>query len=113
PEAVSDDDLVKSLQELRKHRERREPYALLIDSTRCAGFSPRQRQIQAEYIASGIDLSRRYLKAFAFVAKSQLPRGMLTAVFWVRPPESPHRVFVSVEEAERWVKEMLPGIPSR
>lgn len=113
PEKVSDDDLAKSLEEMRKYRERREAYALLIDSSRCSGFSARQRQMQAEYIASGIRLTRVYLKAFAFVAKSQLQRGMLTAIFWIRPPESPYRVFMSVEEAERWVMEQVPGIPAR
>lgn len=107
PEQASDAEVQAYLDELRLLRERREPYALIVDANRSRGFSARQRQMQADYIASGIDLSRRYLRAFAFVAESAMQRGMLTAIFWLRRPEWPHRVCRTIEEAEAWSLALL------
>jgi hypothetical protein len=107
PPKASNEEVQAYLDELRTYRERREFWAVVVDSTASWGFNAKQRRMQADYIASGIELSRYYLKALAFVAGSQLQRGMLTAIFWLKPPQSPHRVFSSVWEAEAWARKML------
>ena len=109
PPVATDDEVQRYLDELGELRARREPYALVMIADESRGFNAKQRQMQADYIASGMDLSRKYLKAFAFVAESAMQRGMLTAVFWLRPPEWPHRVFRTVEEASVWARTLVEG----
>ena len=107
PASVSDDDVRAYLDQLRILRERRRPYALIIDATGSGGFSPKQRQMQGEYIRSGIELSRRYLRAFAFVSASPWKRAMLSGVFWLSGIEWPHKVCGSLAEAEEWARSHL------
>ncbi len=109
PASVSDDDVRLYLDELRVIRERRQAYALIIDAVGSGGFSPKQRQMQGEYIRSGIELSRRYLKAFAFVSASPWKRAMLSGVLWLSGTEWPHRVCGSMAEAEEWARSHLTG----
>lgn len=107
PSSATDDEVRRYLDELRKLRERREPYALIVDANASKGFSATQRQMQADYVASGLPLSRRFLRAFAFVASSTMQRGMLTAIFWLNKPDWPHQTFRTVEEATAWVTERM------
>jgi glyoxylase-like metal-dependent hydrolase (beta-lactamase superfamily II) len=107
PPEQTDDEMRLYLDELRALRERRQPYALIIDANDSRGFTASQRKLQAEYIESGVELTRRYLKAFAFVAESAIQRGMMTAIFWLRRPEWPHAFFATVEEAKEWARDKL------
>jgi hypothetical protein len=107
PASVSDDDVRAYLEELRALRERRQPYALIIDAIGSGGFTAKQRQMQGEYVRSGIELSRRYLKAFAFVSASPAKRAMLSAVFWLSGIEWPHKVCGSTAEAEEWARRLV------
>ncbi|HVZ35104.1 MAG TPA: hypothetical protein VG963_21910 [Polyangiaceae bacterium] len=107
PASSTDREVQDYLDQLRAFRERREPYALIIEASASRGFSARQRKMQADYIQSGMQLSRVYLRAFAFVADSPFQRGMLTAILWLNPPEWPHRIFRSTGEAIVWTSQML------
>ncbi len=107
PPVVSDDEVSAYLDELRVLRERRQPYALIIDANQSSGFSPKQRQMQADYVRAGLALSKRYMKAFAFVASSPWKRGMLTAIFWLSGTEWPHKVFPSFEPAKEWARSLV------
>lgn len=107
PSEVTDEDVRRYLAELRVLRERREHYGLIIDANASRGFSATQRQMQAEYVASGLTLSKQFLRAFAFVASSAMQRGMLTAIFWLNKPHWPHRTFRTAEEATAWVRDCL------
>jgi hypothetical protein len=107
PEQASDDEVGAYLTELGGFRARRTDFALIVDASDSRGFSAKQRQMQAEYIEAGIDISRRHLKAFAFVARSAPQRGVLTAIFWLGRPAWPHRVFASVSDARVWCEEKL------
>ncbi len=107
PSAVTDDELRSYLEQLGAHRGRGQDYAIIVDANLSRGFSAKQRQMQADYIAAGLELTKRHLKAFAFVARSPMQRGMLTAVFWLGPPAWPHRVFSTLDEAKHWCSTML------
>ena len=109
PQVVTDDEVREYLAQLRAFRERREPYALIIDANDSRGFTANQRKLQAEYIQEGIALSRKYLRAFAFVAASTFQRGMLTAIFWLQRPEWPHQVFKTLDQAKAWTRYRIYG----
>jgi len=104
PAVQSDEEVLDYFDELRACRVRYEPYAIVVDATASRGFSAKQRRMQADYVSEGLESSRRYLKGLAFVAPSQLIRGMLTAIFWFQRPESPHRVFTNREDAVAWAR---------
>lgn len=108
PPTATDEEVQAYLDQLRTFRERREPYAVIVEASASQGFSARQRKMQADYIESGIQTSRIYLKAFAFVARSALQRGMMTAILWMKPPEWPNRIFSTTGEAIAWASELLP-----
>jgi hypothetical protein len=104
---ATDEEVAGYLDQLRVFRERREPYALIIEASASRGFSARQRKMQADYIQAGMQLSRVYLRAFAFVAQSAFQRGMLTAILWLNPPQWPHRIFSTTSEATAWATSLL------
>lgn len=102
PPSLSDDEMRAFL---RWHREwmatRREPYTLVLDLRRTERLSPGQR----EMITNGMDRSEQICLGTAMVFTSVVLRGVLTAIFWIRKPRYPTRVFGSLEEAERWARE--------
>ena len=113
PEVVSDDEVGVYLDRLAQLRDRRQDYAIILDGSLSSGFSARQRQMQADYVAEGISITREHLKAFAFVAKSTMQRGMLTAILWLQRPVWPNAVFASLAEADAFCRSHLKGIPPR
>jgi hypothetical protein len=107
PQTQTDQDVECYLRELAKFRGRKEPYVIVLDAGASMGFTPRQRQMQGEYVRAGIEESRTYLRAIAFVASSSWRRGMLTAVFWLQPPPGDYLIFSSRDEALPWAMEKL------
>lgn len=115
PRVVSTPEFVAYLAKLSEIRARRVDYALVLDARASLGLSALHRRMQAEYIDAGIHITRTHLKGFAFVARHAFQRGALTAIFWLRQPAWPHRVFDSAAEARRWCADLLgPALaPSR
>lgn len=109
PQTQTDQDVERYLQVLAKYRGRKQPYAIVLDTDRSMGFTARQRQMQGEYVRAGIEESRKYLRAMAFVASSAWRRGMLTAVFWIQPPPCAYEIFSSQADAVRWTLAQLSG----
>ncbi len=107
PENQTDAELQAYLDELGEYRDRHEAYAVVVHLDASAGFSARQRRMQAEYIERGLQWSRKYLKGLAFVTQSSVRRGMLTAIFWIQKPESPYRIFSDADEALRWASAQI------
>ncbi len=107
PPTPSDEALAAYLKQLGAYRQRRQPYALLIDATYAMNFSPRQRKMQSEHIRQGLPITRIYLKGIAYVAQSAFKRGIITALHWLVTPPAPHAVFASRVEAEAWLWERL------
>lgn len=109
PPYPTDEEMTQYLKLLESYRNRRQPYALLIDLTYGKAFSPRQRKMQADYIREGLPISRIYLKAIGYVAESAMKRGAITAIHWLVKPASPSRIFPTRAEAEAWLRELLNG----
>lgn len=109
PQTQTDQDIERYLQVLAKYRSRQQPYVIVLDTDRSMGFTARQRQMQGEYVRAGMEESRKYLRAIAFVASAAWRRGMLTAVFWIQPPPAAYEIFTSRAEAVRWTMEKLSG----
>ncbi len=104
PQTQTDLDVERYLQLLAEYRNRKQPYGIVLNTDRSMGFTARQRRMQADHIRDGLEQSRIYLKAIAFVASASWRRGMLTAVFWLQPPPSAYEVFSTQHAAREWVK---------
>jgi hypothetical protein len=107
PPTQSDADVLEYLELLRSYRSRRQPYAILLDTSRSLGFSATQRKLQGEYIREGRAVTKITLRAIAFVADSALRRGALTAIFWIATPPAPHQIFARAADAEVWLRTRL------
>ncbi|MDQ3030873.1 MAG: hypothetical protein M3Y87_00515 [Myxococcota bacterium] len=78
------------------------PYTLVVDIERVGALGAKERKLIAEYEKSYQRAERRFSTGQAFVATSQLVRGMMTAIFWLSPPVYPYRWFERRDDAERW-----------
>lgn len=85
---------------------RREPYAIVLDLRRTEKLSPRQR----EMITSGMERSEKLCRGTAMVFTSVVLRGFLTAIFWIKKPRYPTRVFNGLDEASAWAREITRAV---
>lgn len=107
PETVSDDDLREYLRCF-DHDVigMGEPYGIVLDLRTTKSITPSQRQILTDSMASHSDADM--CRGTAMVFESRLLRGILTAIFWVRRPAYPTRVFTSTLDAWAWMEELFP-----
>jgi len=79
----------------------RGPHVLIIDMTAGnAGATAAQRAKVAEWLEANDSLLKAKKQlAHIMVVNSAVVRGIITAVFWVRPPVNPHHVVSTLDEA--------------
>jgi len=85
----------------------RSPMALVVLAGSMLRISARQRRRLAEFEKRFEDHDRRYGVGVALVASNTIVRGLITAVFWLKPPVYPHRFFADRDEALAWLRERL------
>ena len=81
---------------------RRQQTVTILDTTRSDSTSAAQRKKQADWLAKHKEDLRRYSLGTAFVIKSAMVRGVLTAIFWLQPMDRPHTIVATLSEAEGW-----------
>lgn len=64
----------------------------------------KQRRKMAELEKRLEDHDAKYVKAIGIVAPNAMTRGLVTAVFWLKPPVYPYQMFATFEEAIAWVE---------
>lgn len=101
--ALEDAEMLRYLEDMDRVLQRREMYGAIFDARDVTSVSPKQRRIQADWLEKNESLLRDYAAGYAFVITSQLIRGVLTAILWLKPMPSEHVVVATVEEAERWL----------
>ena len=85
----------------------RAPMAMLVRAGDMLRISASQRRRLAEFEARFEEHDRRYGVGVALVSSNAVVRGLITAVFWLKPPVYPHRFFSDGEDAMVWLKEQL------
>jgi hypothetical protein len=83
------------------------PVGWVMDLSRVTGGTARQRALFAEYQERLSAFDRRYTRAAALVISNPVVRGLVTAVYWLKPPVYPYRMFARRGEALVWVKHAL------
>lgn len=104
---MTDDDVRGYCRELDTLAEKRGRFFQLIDTSRQkTSASAVQRRIFSDWIAD--PRARRLAEdrmADAIVITSALVRGAVTAVFWIRPPVAPTKIFATPREALPFLEE--------
>jgi hypothetical protein len=86
---------------------RRQKTVTILDAGTWSTSTATQRQLQAEWLREHKDELKRFSLGSAFVIRSPLVRGVLTAIFWIQPMETAHVVVPTVAEAEAWARDRL------
>lgn len=107
---VTDDDVdtaqAQWLAAMRKADAAGKRLVLFVDGLRSEGLSAKQRQVTADFSIKHEGLIRRVCAAQAVLLESALQRGILTAIFWLKPPPTELRVFKTRAEGEAFLDEV-------
>jgi len=82
-------------------------YVLLYNMLGYSTLSPRQRQLQAEWVKDNKCPLQRLCLGVAFVVDSAVTRGMLTAFFWMTQLPFEFTVVGQLHQGIEWVEERL------
>jgi len=85
----------------------RTPTVTLLDAGLTLAVTARQRQMQAEWLREHRDVLRAFSLGTAFVIRSPVVRGVLTAILWVQPLEAPHVVVATRDEGLDWCRSRI------
>ena len=108
PAQFEDADFAALFHRFEKNFQRGERYALLLDTTPVTTVpTAKQRAIISTWEKAHFDETRRWNVGTALVVTSALVRGVLTALAWIVPDETP-RVHVGTErEGVEWCTKRL------
>ena len=102
PSEVTAASLDAFLGELQSNLDSGREYALVVDMTHTGSLSAKDRRRVSEHITANRERVRRTVRGIAIVTPSAVKRGIITAVFWLSPPPTEHRIFDNVNDAIRW-----------
>ncbi len=109
PTDYSFEELERAMEELERHFEgvARDPsrrrYGVIVDLSQVESSNARNRKRVAESLGRTEEMLRGRAVGQAFVIPSAVSRGALTAVFWIRRPGWPIKLFKTFEEADDWL----------
>ena len=102
---LSDDDFDKQLPLVAKEIERSVSAVVLVfDGTRTEGITAKQREKAAAWLKASAPILIQKTRGIAFVLKSPILRGALTAIFWLQKPPGPYVVVETMTEARAWAR---------
>jgi hypothetical protein len=93
--------------DMRQLLERREPIAIVADGTHAEMTSLRVRSVMSRFVGEIKPLSDQYTIASALILPNPLIRGAIAAMFHLKKPKNPMKVFKLREDAMSWVKHRL------
>jgi hypothetical protein len=100
--AVAEHAFDEYLHALSRVLSRRAKNAIVFDAIRAVAPTAKERAKQAAWLKQHRDVIERFSCGSAFVIKSALVRGGLTAILWLAPIPGAHTVVGTVAEAEAW-----------
>ena len=105
PEVITDADLEACcIARERWAAKARFPVSWVSDLSNVRSVSAKQRKTMAEHLARFEPHDLAHNLGSAIVVPNAFLRGVVTAVFWLRPPKFPHQSFATPEEALRWAQ---------
>jgi hypothetical protein len=101
---VSDEHMREVFDEQYTMKKLGELHAICLDLRASGGLTPTQRKMLTAEMGRDEALTRRVTAGVALVFTSAVLRGVLTAIFWVRPAIAPTKVFSDVDVALAWCR---------
>lgn len=86
---------------------RLEPYVVVFDSRDVESMDAAKRRMINDYKARHEERTRKYCRGSAFVFTSSVVRGMLTAIWWLKPSQVPNKCFAEMGPAMDWARDQL------
>lgn len=84
-----------------------EPYVTVLDGREGKRPSAVERKLQNDFRIKYQDYVRKYCYGSALVCNSQIIRGVATAMFWVKKPDTATKAFTDMDEAITWGRSLL------
>jgi hypothetical protein len=84
--------------------ERKEPYAIVFDSSRAGKVSPYMRKRSQEWLDKNHDAMVQYCVGNAFVFASPAMRFLLSTMLLFRDHSVPHFVCATLDEGLKWAR---------
>ena len=114
PASTTDDELVACCTAREAWADRaRYPVAWVIDLSAIRTATARQRQIFATHLGRVERHNITYNRGASLIVPNPVLRGVVTAVFWIKAPRFPYRLFANRSEGVRWAQEQLKADGSR
>jgi hypothetical protein len=105
------DEYLQSL--ARASFERKEQSVVLFDATHAGMATATQRKKHASWMNANEEPIKEYVLGCAFVIRSSIIRGVLTAILWLHPLPSAYVVLEAFDEAENWAILKLASVGLR
>lgn len=108
PARVSDADLAAFLAELQRASPTLDrPHAWIADFAGIESTTATQRRMFAEHQVAVEAVDRAHNAGAAIVIPNAMVRGVVTAVYWIKPPVYPYQFVQRLDEALVWVTDSL------
>lgn len=89
------------------YRTRKEPYVTVIDTSSGHRPSPDHRYLQTEFRREHAAHVKKYCRGTAIVVKSEIIKAVVTAIFWIKPPDTETKFFTDMDSAVAWARGRL------
>jgi hypothetical protein len=80
---------------------------MVLDVRKTVGLSPVQRKMITSGVEGDEERLKKYCHGMALVFDSPALKRLLTAIFWVKRPVVPMKVFTDTESALDWAKSQV------
>jgi hypothetical protein len=81
--------------------------AWVVNLTGIMEATARQRTVFSEHLKRFEPHDIAYNQGSALVVPNTFVRGIVTAIFWMKPPLFPNECFATIEEARAWANQQL------
>jgi hypothetical protein len=111
PASTTDEELIACCAAREAWAERAHyPVAWMVDLSAIRTVTPRQRQIFASHLGRLEQHNITYNRGAAVIVPNSILRGVVTAVFWFKPPKFPYRLFAQRQEGVLWADGQLRAV---
>jgi len=103
---MSDVELRKYLDQLKKFCQRGTPYALVMDVRQAPPLAPAQRRMVAEHLDLQAEKYPNIQRGVAIVLSNSIQRGIVMVLTWLAKKPFQMQPFCSVEPALEWARKV-------
>ena len=86
---------------------RKEPYVTVMDARGGKRPNAGQRYLQTEFRRKHQDHVKTYCRGFAIVTTSEAIKGVTSAMFMIKEPDTVTELFTDMDSAVAWARERL------